>query len=165
MSADMMETIRMWHTPYIGAYLLWRFASGYSSASSGRAAPLMLFFIAAALATDRQYYEPVAKRNFKTYHRYFIEKKKLSALVVLQGVINAKREYTCAAIERAVAGGFLEWNSETGTLAARPLKPQKKASLLDDETKRAGNAAEKIGEWFAGESLSDICVLLGVSPT
>ncbi len=165
MSADMTETIRMWHTPYIGAYLLWRFASGYCTASSGRAAPLMLFFIAAALATDRQYYEPVAKRNFKTYHRYFIEKKKLSALVVLQGVINAKREYTCAAIERAVAGGFLEWNSEAGTLAARPLKPQKKASLLDDETKRAGNAAEKIGEWFAGESLSDICVLLGVSPT
>ena len=90
--------------------------------------------------------------------------KKLSALVVLQGAVNAKRAYTCAAIERAVAGGFLDWNSETGTLAARRLKPQKKASLLDDETKRAGNAAEKIGEWFAGESLSDICVLLGVSP-
>ena len=63
MSDDMMETIRMWHTPYIGAYLLWRFASGYSSASNGRAAPLMLFFIVAALTTDRQYYEPVAKRT------------------------------------------------------------------------------------------------------
>ena len=165
MGINMMETVRMWHTPYIGAYLLWRFASGYNSASNGRGVPLLLFFIVSALVTDKKYYDPVLKRNFKTYHRYFIEKKKLSNLVVLQSVINSKKAYTCAALERAVAGGFLEWNSETGTLKARQLKPQRKASLLDNETKRAGKAAEKIGEWFSGESLSDICILLGVSPS
>ena len=126
---------------------------------------MLLFFIAAALVTDKQYYEPVLKRNLKTYHRYFVEKKKLSVLVVLQSAINTKKAYTCAALERAVAGGFLKWNSETGTLTARRLKPQRKASLLDNETKQAGKAAEKIGGWFAGESLSDICILLGVSPS
>ena len=75
MRFDMLETIRMWHTPYIGAYLLWRFATGFASASSGRAAPIMLFFIVAALVTDKIYYEPVWKRNFRTYHRYFVENK------------------------------------------------------------------------------------------
>ena len=165
MRFDMLETIRMWHTPYIGAYLLWRFATGFASASSGRAAPIMLFFIVAALVTDKIYYEPVWKRNFRTYHRYFVENKKLSALAALQGAINAKRAYTCAAIERAVFGGLLVWDKEAGTLSARRIKPERKAKLLDEETTKAGFAAEKIGEWFAGETPSDICVLLGARLT
>ena len=63
MGINMMETVRMWHTPYIGAYLLWRFASGYNSASNGRGVPLLLFFIVSALVTDKKYYDPVLKRN------------------------------------------------------------------------------------------------------
>ena len=117
------------------------------------------------LVTDKIYYEPVWKRNFRTYHRYFVENKKLSALAALQGAINAKRAYTCAAIERAVFGGLLVWDKEAGTLSARRIKPERKAKLLDEETTKAGFAAEKIGEWFAGETPSDICVLLGVRLT
>lgn len=163
MQDGLLETIRMWNTPYIGAYLLWRFAKGYYNASNGRAAPLTLFFIAAALTTDPEYWEPVPRRTFKTYRRYFVENKKLSALAVLQGAINAKRAYTCAAIERATMGGFLMWNAKDGTLAPRLLKPEKSATKLDIFTRNSGAAAERIGEWFAGETISDICVLLGVS--
>lgn len=162
MAVDMMETIRMWNTPFIGAYHLWRFASGYASASNGRAAPLMLFFIVSALVSDKEYWTPTARRTLQTYNRYFVEKKRLSLLRVLPLTIASRREYTCAAIERAVMGRFLEWNAEECTLAPRRIKPERMAAHLDEDTVKAGKAAERIGEWFAGATISDICVLLGV---
>ena len=162
MAVDMIETIRMWNTPFIGAYHLWRFASGYYSASGGRPAPLMLFFIASALVSDRNYWMPTARRTLKTYNRYFVENKKLSLLKLLPAVIASRREYTCAAIERAVMGRFLKWNADSCALSPRLIRREKKASILDADTLKAGNAAEKIGEWFAGDAISDICVYLGV---
>ena len=90
MAVDMIETIRMWNTPFIGAYHLWRFASGYYSASGGRPAPLMLFFIASALVSDRESWMPTARRTLKTYNRYFVENKKLSLLKLLPAVIASR---------------------------------------------------------------------------
>lgn len=162
MAVDMIETIRMWNTPFIGAYHLWRFASGYHTVSGGRPAPLMLFFIASALISDREYWLPTARRTLKTYNRYFVENKKLSLLKLLPTVIASRRKYTCAAIERAVMGCFLKWDADGCALSPRLISREKKASLLDDATLKAGNAAEKIGEWFADETVSDICVYLGV---
>jgi hypothetical protein len=105
---------------------------------------------------------PTARRTLKTYNRYFVENKKLSLLKLLPAVIASRRGYTCAAIERAVMGRFLKWDANGCALSPRLIRREKKASHLDDDTLRAGNAAEKIGEWFAGDAISDICVYLGV---
>jgi hypothetical protein len=59
-------------------------------------------------------------------------------------------------------GRFLKWNADSCALSPRLIRREKKASILDADTLKAGNAAEKIGEWFAGDAISDICVYLGV---
>jgi len=51
---ELADEVKLWNSPAIGAYLLWRFSTGYCQGHASGDAPLgLLHFIAGAILTSK----------------------------------------------------------------------------------------------------------------
>lgn len=162
----LLEEVREWNTPIVGAYLLWRFSTGYSQKHPNGAAPVaILHFIASAILTNGPLSEIISGRrpNLESYVRSFHENKQSDILACLHQRIMEKRTYTMNAIDIAVSSGFLAWDCEQATLHPRSTPRAKRGGRKLSETiVSQGNKAEQLGNWFAAHDIQSIASYLGV---
>lgn len=165
---DLTEDVKLWNTPAVGAYLLWKFTSGYCDGHVNGDAPIgLLHFIAAAILTNKDLIKPISNQrdSLQSYIRSFDNSKTKSSdlLLNIHERVNAKRSYTLASIDFAIAKGLLVWDVKTGKLYPRAIENKSsRGKALKPLFERDGKKAEILGQWFAQHSLTTIAVYLKV---
>lgn len=163
---QLAEEVKLWNTPLIGAYLLWKFTDGYCNAHPEGDAPIgLLHFIAIAIITSKKLSEPISKRraSLQSYVFSFEDSKKTDLLLTIHQRAKERKRYTLAAIDTAISQGLLTWDLSSAKLypCSSVRKPQRgkglKPSLLKDGVK-----AEILGAWFAEHDLPAISAYLRV---
>ena len=157
---QVVNEVKLWNTPAIGAFLLWRFTQGYCSNHPNGDAPVgLLHFLASAILTNRKLLIPISNRrkDLQSYARSFEDSKDSDILSSIQDRIKKKREYTCAAIDIAVAEGLLVWDVDSGKLYPREFNnKQSKGNSLKTNIAREENKAEILGKWLSNHDISTI---------
>lgn len=162
------EEYHVWHTPAIGAYLFWRFATIFIDKSrNGKLPTCVHFFLLAGVM-----------REVKIVKDYIPRKRSLLAITkaikengdadLIDGIherVRSLMEYTSFALDIAVAAGMLEWDFDTASL--RPLKvasvPGSGAYRDSSYFNGQVTVAETLGKLFAAvPTESDIATLLKV---
>lgn len=163
---QLVEEVKLWNTPLIGAYLLWEFTKGYLSGHPTGDAPIVvLHFIASAILTNKELLEPISARrdDLQSYARSFEESRESDILLIIHERVIQKREYTLASINIAIAEGLLVWDVDGGKLYPREIS--KKPGLgktLRASIKKDGRKAEILGKWFAKHDVPTIAAYLKV---
>ena len=164
--SSFVEEYKIWNTPILGAYLLWRFTQGYCAGHEIGDAPIgLLHFVASAILTNKRLIQPVSnqRKNLQSYVRSFEDKKDSDILLNLQSRIKEKRGYTLAAIDIAISEGLLVWEVESGKIYPRKVtKKARKGKTLRPKIKSDGNKAEVLGKWISEHDLSTIGAYLKV---
>ena len=164
-SSLLVEEVRTWNTPLIGAYQLWNFTSGYSDARADGDAPLgLLHFIAGPILASPQLSEAVSMRrkSLQSYAMGFEDKKQMDLLLGLQDRIRRRRPQTLAAIDAAICTGLLVWDAESGKLYPRKVPIASRGRNPRPGLKREGEKARILGAWFAEHDLPTIAAYLKV---
>lgn len=163
---ELSDDVNLWHTPAVGAYLLWRFTSGYCAGHANGDAPVgLLHFIAAAILTSKELAKTISDKrdSLQSYVRGFEDLEKSDLLLSIQERARAKRAYTLAAIDIAIAEGLLVWDMETGKLLPRAIKTRAaRGKALKESFNRDGKKAEILGRWFAQHDPAAIAAYLRV---
>ena len=160
---QLVEEVKLWNTPLVSAYLLWRFTQGYCAGHPHGDAPIgLLHFVANAILTNKKLIEPISNRraDLQSYVRSFESNRNSDILLLIQERALEKREHTLAALDIAIAEGLLVWNIESGKLYPHQLPKQSKrinGSYISD-----GNKAEILGKWFSKHNVSAISAYLKV---
>lgn len=162
----LVEEVRLWNTPVVGAYLLWRFTKGFTEHhADGEPPSALLHFVALAILTSPYLSEAISRRrpNLQSYVRGFEEYKRSDLLLGIHDRVLSKREYTLAAMDIAVAKGLLVWDTEHGWLHARSqgIKPSR-GCRPRGAMEKAGERAAILGMWLAEHDMNMIGVYLGV---
>lgn len=164
--AQLVEEVKTWNTPIIGAYLLWRFTDGYCNAHPEGDAPIgLLHFIASAILTNKKLNKPISnqRENLQSYVRSFEDNKESDILLTVQDRTRDHFEYTLHAIDIAIAEGLIAWDAESGKIYAKNLKKKAgRGKALKEIIKRDGNKAEILGKWFSQHELPTIAAYLRV---
>jgi hypothetical protein len=159
----LVEEVRTWNTPLIGAYQLWQFTLGFCDAHSEGDAPVgILHFIAAPILASPQLSESINQRrkNLQSYAFGFEDQKRIDVLLDLQARIEKRKNYTLASIDAAICSGLLLWDVDSGKLfPSQPPKARRGRSLRVD-LRREGNKARLLGTWFAEHDLPTIATYL-----
>ncbi|MDR1888017.1 MAG: DUF6521 family protein [Zoogloeaceae bacterium] len=162
----LVEEVREWNTPVVGAYLLWRFTNAYrANHPTGDAPVVLLHFIAFSMLTNSDYSNEVSGKrpNLASYTRSFEEDKKSDILAFLLQRIIQQREATMRAIDIAVATGLLAWDVENAKLHPLHKFTNKKGTAsMGIDVQPLGSKAETIGKWFSELDIPTIASLLGV---
>lgn len=163
---ELLNEVKTWNTPLIGSYLLWRFTQGYCEGHPHSSAPIgLLHFLAAAILTNRKLLTPISNRrdDLQSYVRSFETSNDSDVLLTIQERVKEKRDYTLAAIDAAVAEGFLVWESSSGKLYPRNLERQPaRGKALKASIKHDGDKAHILGKWFSKLELVTIAKYLKV---
>lgn len=161
---QIVEEVKIWNTPAIGAFLLWKFTVGYIQGHpTGEAPVALLHFVATGILTNKELIEAIndMRPNLASFVRWFEEQEKTDMLLEIQDRIAAKRRYTLDAIDIATYSGLLAWNTESGKLYPRTQLPDApKGSGLKNLYKRYGTKAEILGKWFAQLDMKMIATYL-----
>ena len=163
--SNLLNEIKEWNTPVVGAFLLWQFSYGYQKKHITGESPIVcLHFIAYAILTDIELSENISRRrkNLESYVRYFSDEKKSDLLAGLHQRVLSKRSETLAAIDVAVANGILVWNCENATLCPRELTCKRRSIRLSPAISKMGDKALVLGDWFSKHDLVTITSYLGV---
>jgi hypothetical protein len=161
----LVEEVRTWNTPLIGAYQLWQFTLGYCQARPDGDAPVgLLHFIAGPILASPRLSETVSLRrnSLQSYTLGFEDKKQIDLLLGLQERIRSRRPQTMAAIDAAICAGLLVWDVESGKLYPREAPTARRGSNLRASLKREGDKARVLGAWFAAHDLPTIAAYLKV---
>jgi len=162
----LIDEVKLWNTPLVGAFLLWKFTKGYCDNHPHGDAPIgLLHFIAYAILTNNKLMKPISNRrdDLQSYVRSFQDEYESDILLSIQTRILDKRKNTLESIDIAIAMGLLVWDVETGKLYSRELerKPGKgkalKGMFISD-----GQKAEILGKWFSQHDLPTIAAYLKV---
>jgi len=163
---QLVDEVKLWNTPIVGAYLLWKFTQGYCEGHPNGDAPIgLLHFLASAMLTNKKLLEPISNRraDLQSYARSFEKSKDSDILLTIQDRTREKREYTLASIDIAIDKGLLVWDADTGKLYPRDLsKRPSQGKSLNNMFKKDGNKAEILGKWFAKHDLPTIAAYLKV---
>ena len=163
---QLVEEVKLWNTPTVGAYLLWKFTTGYCDGHPNGDAPIgLLHFLAIAMLTNKKLLEPINNRrdDLQSYARSFENSKDSDILLTIQERAREKREYTMASIDIAIAKGLLVWDVDSGKLYPRNLsKSPSRGKALKEMFKKNGKKAEILGKWFAKHDLPTVAAYLKV---
>lgn len=163
---QLIEEVKIWHTPLIGAFLLWRFTQGYTNAHPHGDAPIgILHFLAAGILTSEKLMKTVSNKraNLQSYIRGFEDEKDSDILLTIQDRVKEKFRYTLDSIDIAVAEGLLVWDTNTGKIYAKTLtKTPRRGNNLRDFHNRNGAKAEVLGKWFSEHDIATISSYLKV---
>ncbi len=162
----LIEEVRQWNSPSVGAYLLWKFTSGYCDAHPNGDAPVaLLHFLAMPMLTSKRLLEPINKHraDLQSYVRSFEASKDTDILITIHDRAKRNRGYTMAAIDIGVSSGLIFWDADSGKLyARRDVKRTRRGNALKASFVRDGQKAEILGGWFAEHSISTIATYLKV---
>ena len=163
---ELVDEVKLWNTPLIGAFLLWRFTQGYCKNHLYGDAPIgLLHFIASAILTSKRLSEPITDRreNLQSYTKSFEDKKDYDVILTVHDRIIEKREYTLAAIDIAIKNGLIMFDVSSGKIYAKEL-PEKGnfGKKVKDVIKAEGKKAEILGKWFSQHDLFSITAYLKV---
>lgn len=162
----LVDEVKLWNTPIIGAYLLWKFTQGYCNGHPHGDAPIgLLHFVAIAILTNKELLKPISNQrdDLQSYAISFENSKNSDILLSVQQRVKDKREYTLAAIDIAITEGLLMWDMESGKLYPRDLsKRTGRGKALKSIIKREGEKAEILGKWFSKHDLLAIEAYLKV---
>lgn len=162
----LVNEVRVWNTPIIGSYLLWRFTQGYCKAHPDGDAPIgILHFIAMAILTNKTLIKPISNQRdgLQSYVHSFENTKDSDALLSIQGRTKDKLKYTLTAIDIAIAEGLLVWDATSGKLYPCELtRRPDRGKALKSKVKSEGNKAEILGKWFSKHECSTIVAYLKV---
>lgn len=164
-SSLLVEEVRTWNTPLVGAFHLWQFTQGYCDAHPQGDAPVgLLHFIAGPILASPQLSETISNRrkNLQSYASGFEDKKNIDLLLGLQLRIKNRRRQTLDSIDAAVCTGLLVWDTESGKLYPRPIAKAKRGSSLRNSLKREGDKAKILGSWFSAHDLPAIAAYLNL---
>ncbi len=163
---QLVEEVKVWNTPIVGAYLLWKFTQGYCNGHPNGDAPIgLLHFVASAILTNKKLLKPVNNRrvDLQSYALSFENEKNSDILLTIQDRVKEKRAYTLAAIDVAIAEGLMVWDSDSGKLYPRKLTRRLgRGKALRRIIEGDGNKAEILGKWFSKHDLSTIAAYLKV---
>lgn len=163
---QLVDEVKLWNTPIVGAYLLWKFTKGYCEGHPTGDAPIgLLHFLASAMLTNKKLLEPISNKRdgLQSYARSFENSKDSDILLTIQEIVREKREYTMASIDIAIAEGLLVWDADSGKLYPRNLsKRPNRGKSLKEMFIKDGNKAEILGKWFAKHDLPTIAAYLKV---
>jgi hypothetical protein len=162
---SLIEEVQLWNTPAVGAYLLWKFTTGYcESHPIGEAPVALLHFLAIPLLINKRLNEPISNRrpDLQSYVRSFETSKNSDILLSIHDRVKRNRAYSLAAIDIAISMGLLFWDTDSGKLySKKDIKMHKKirlnASFVND-----GKKAEILGRWFSQHSISSVATYLKV---
>ena len=163
---QLIEEVKIWNTPIVGAYMLWSFTQGYCKGHSNGDAPIgLLHFVAIAILTNNELLKPISNKrtDLQSYARSFEDSKKSDILLSIHERAFDKREYTMKSIEIAVAEGLLFWDVESAKLYPRDLtKDPSRGKSLKAIAKSEGSKAEILGNWFSKHDLNTISSYLKI---
>ncbi len=163
---SLVEDVKNWNNPALGAYYLWCFTKGYTEAHSDGSAPVaLLHFLATAILTNSKLSEPISGRRsgLQSYVKSFEEHKRIDQLILIHDLVARKKKYTLDSIDLAVSRGFLFWDGADARIYHKEItKKAGSGNALKPEIKRAGKRAEILGQWFAEYEISQISSLLKV---
>lgn len=164
MTTRLVEEVREWNTPIVGAYLLWRFTKSYCrNHPEGQAPVMILHFIAEAiLSSDELLKLMKSRRGLASYIRHFNTAQKTDLLANLSHRIYERRERVLAVIDIALATGLLALDSGTATLYPVSIRSPKGGRRVSKTMNDLGKKAEMLGTWFAKENFTNIVHNLGV---
>ncbi|MEK4369618.1 three component ABC system middle component [Paenibacillus sp. FSL R5-0473] len=162
----LVDEVKLWNTPILGAFILWRFTQGYCAGHPNGDAPIgLLHFVASAILTNKKLLKPVTNQRdgLQSYARSFEESKQSDILLSIQQRVKDKREYTLASIDIAISEGLVMWDIESGKIYPRALnKKPSRGKGLKTPIKRIGDQAEILGKWFSKHDLITIEAYLKV---
>lgn len=162
----LIEEVKLWNTPLVGAFLLWSFTKGYSDNHPNGDSPVgLLHFIALAILTNKELMKPISnmRDDLQSYVRSFQDKNESDILLNIQPRTLERREQTLKAIDMAIAEGLLAWDTGSGKLYSRKLEKRPgRGKALRQEIKRDGVKAEILGKWFSQHDLPTIAAYLKV---
>jgi hypothetical protein len=160
------EEVRVWNTPLVGAFLLWKFTSGYCESHPNGDAPVaILHFIASAILANPKLNETVSNRrkNLQSYVAGFEDKKQMDLLLSLQDRIASRRRLTLSAIDAAVYARLLSWDVESGKLYPHELpKAPGRGKSIRPILAREGEKARILGAWFSEHDVPTVASYLRV---
>ncbi len=162
----LIDEVKLWNTPLVGAFLLWNFTKGYCDNHPYGDAPVgLLHFIAYAILTNNKLMKPISNRrdNLQSYVRSFQDEYESDILLSIQPRILDKRKNILESIDVAIAMGLLVWDVDSGKIYSRELKRKPgKGNALKDIFKSDGKKAEILGKWFSQHDLPTIAAYLKV---
>jgi len=164
--SELIEEVRQWNSPTIGAFLLYRFTKGYVEQHRDGEAPMaILHFLAAAILTSEKLKAPISnmRANLQSYVRSFEDSRNTDIFLELQERTQDRLTYTWSAIDVAVASGLLFWDADEARLYVRSGKTDVKyGHAPKPELKKDGEKAEIIGGWFAQHDIPTILSYLKI---
>jgi len=163
--AILLDEYNEWNNPVVGAYLLWRFSSGYANAHPEHLAPpLLLHFVVVALLRGRVYSDAIDHAlSLHAYAAKFVTGGYADKIEALHGKVQSHLPYTMQSIDMAISRCILALDVDGARLVPLDIGKQKRGSgALSRSVQRLGNRAEKLGKWMAPLELSTIALDLGV---
>ena len=162
----LVEEVKIWNTPLIGAYMLWEFTKGFSDSHPDGDAPIgLMHFLANAILTNPNLTERISNQraDLQSYIRSFEDKKESDLLLTIHERVKEKRQYTLESIDVAVSEGLLVWDLESAKLYPKYLrKKPSKGKNIKPSLSRIGFKANILGSWFAQHNLPSITTYLKV---
>jgi len=157
---QLVEEVKLWNTPILGAYYLWRFTQGFINNHRNGDAPIgLLHFIVTAILTNKKLAKPITNQraDLQSYIRSFEDNHDSDILLIIQERIKIKLEYTLQAIDIGVSEGLFVWDMETGKIYSKDItKKPRRGNALKNEYVKEGNKAETLGKWLSQHDLSTI---------
>jgi hypothetical protein len=148
----LVEEVKEWNTPAVGAYLLWRFTKSYMNCHRDNEPPVViLHFIVCGILSKNEIADSISGKrpNLASFVRWFHDEKRTDLLACLQQSVLRRREYTMQAIDIAVASGLLVWDADTARLYSRDISISRGSSSKGISVQTMGKKAEVLGRWFA----------------
>ena len=152
--------------PALGAFLQWRFATGYTNARTDAAAsPLALAFIVLPILFHEETLQLLASTNKPSGLRGFVAKfsaskfKKADVLLGLHERVGAMRELSLASLRMGLAYRLVSVDKEGNLLALSRTPPR---ALIPITIRALVTNAEKLGGWVAELTLFEISTILKV---
>lgn len=164
--SNLVDEVREWNTPIIGAFLLWHFTTGYKqNHPHGESPVVILHFIATGILTSNDFLKAISghRPNLESFVRNFTDSHESDLLSCLYQRILQRRAYTAAAIDIAVSLGLLVWDCEQAILHPADAPRIKRGGLkLGKDIKKVADKAEILGKWFSKHDIPSITAYLGV---
>jgi len=163
---EILEEVKLWNTPAVGAFLLHKFTASYqSNHASGDSPVALLHFIVTSILTSEKLKEPITNRreNLQSYVRSFEDHKQSDLLLGIHERVKNKLEYTWRSIDIGVASGLLYWDYESGRLYSKNITvPPTRGVSPKGLVKKDGEKAEILGKWFSQHDVSTITAYLKI---
>jgi len=155
----------MWDSPIGGAYLIWRFVTGYAAVRDS-GPNMLLVYPALAIVMDSSFATEISRAsNLADFAFAFHDSSgsRAKSLSGLQERIIAQRDWVLKSIEFALVTRLVELDTETAALHV-VLEKESASSvrLARDFKDNEGLNAELLGRVFARTQDNDIAYYLGV---